>query len=69
MTNMSKQQPCCSQRIYNITRAQLPLSCPMKEMTLWDAHPRIYLPIEKTGRAKCGYCGAQFILIDFDAHP
>lgn len=63
---MNKQQPACEQRIYKVTRVQLPLSCPMKGMTLWNAHPRVYLPIEKTGSAKCDYCGAEFILTDFD---
>ncbi len=64
---MNKKQPCCQQRSCNVTQAQLPLSCPMKEMTLWDAHPRVYLSIEKTGSAKCDYCGTEFILTDFSA--
>jgi uncharacterized Zn-finger protein len=49
---------------YEITRADLPLSCPMPDMKLWSAHPRVYLPIEKTGHAKCPYCGAEYELID-----
>ena len=47
---------------YTVTLADLPLSCPMPSMVLWDAHPRVYLPIEKTGEATCPYCGAQYIL-------
>jgi uncharacterized Zn-finger protein len=49
---------------YEVTRADLPLHCPMDGMTLWDSHPRVYLPIEETGRAKCPYCGADYILKD-----
>ncbi len=49
---------------YEITRADLPLSCPLPDMKLWNAHPRVYLPIAATGRAKCPYCGAEFRLID-----
>ncbi|GAB4119674.1 MAG: zinc-finger domain-containing protein [Wenzhouxiangellaceae bacterium] len=49
---------------YEVTRADLPLSCPMPDMKLWNAHPRVYLPIEKTGHTKCPYCGAEFKLID-----
>jgi len=49
---------------YEISRTDLPLSCPMPDMKLWNAHPRVYLPIEKTGHAKCPYCGAEFKLID-----
>lgn len=47
---------------YEVTRADLPLSCPMPGMELWNSHPKVYLPIEKTGEAKCPYCGADFIL-------
>jgi uncharacterized Zn-finger protein len=31
-------------------------------MVLWNSHPRVYLPIEQTGWAKCGYCGAEYTL-------
>ena len=47
---------------YEVTRADLPLSCPMPDMTLWNSHPRVYLPIETTGWAKCPYCGAEYTL-------
>ncbi|MEO7774744.1 MAG: zinc-finger domain-containing protein [Steroidobacteraceae bacterium] len=47
---------------YDVTDADLPLSCPMPQMALWNSHPRVYLPIEATGWAKCGYCGAEFTL-------
>ena len=47
---------------YEVSRADLPLHCPLPEMSLWNSHPRVYLPIEKTGQAKCPYCGADFIL-------
>ena len=36
----------------------------MPEMALWNSHPRVYLPIEKTGRALCPYCGAEYRLED-----
>lgn len=49
---------------YEITRSDLPLSCPMPSMSLWNSHPKVYLPIESTGEAKCPYCGAIFILHD-----
>jgi uncharacterized Zn-finger protein len=31
-------------------------------MSLWNSHPRVYLPIGKTGWAKCPYCGAEYTL-------
>jgi uncharacterized Zn-finger protein len=53
-----------AQNRYEITRADLPLHCPMDNMTLWDSHPRVYLPIGDGGVAKCPYCGADYVLID-----
>jgi uncharacterized Zn-finger protein len=31
-------------------------------MSLWNSHPKVFLPVERTGRAKCPYCGAEYIL-------
>ena len=47
---------------YEVTAADLPLSCPMEGMHLWNSHPRVYLAIEQTGWAKCAYCGAEYTL-------
>ncbi|MGH8232094.1 MAG: zinc-finger domain-containing protein [Steroidobacteraceae bacterium] len=47
---------------YTVTPKDLPLSCPMPDMILWNSHPRVYLPIEATGFAKCPYCGAEYTL-------
>ena len=49
-------------RHYEVTRADLPLHCPMDGMTLWNSHPRVFLDIEANGRAKCPYCGAEYTL-------
>ena len=51
-----------AQNRYEVTRADLPLHCPMDGMSLWNSHPRVYLPIEETRTAKCPYCGADYIL-------
>ena len=51
-----------TERRYSVTRAELPLSCPTPAMAVWNSHPRVYLPIEATGSAKCPYCGALFVL-------
>lgn len=48
---------------YMVTASDLPLSCPMPSMYLWNSHPRVFLPIEKTGWAKCPYCSAEYTLI------
>lgn len=54
-------------RHYEVTRADLPLSCPTPAMKLWNSHPRVYLPIEATGRAQCPYCSAAYTLLDAPA--
>ncbi|QHG92672.1 zinc-finger domain-containing protein [Coxiella endosymbiont of Amblyomma sculptum] len=38
----------------------------MKGHSLWDAHPRVYLPIEQRGFFICPYCGVKYILENFD---
>ncbi len=56
--------PCCAQPVYQVTAADLPLSCPTQAMCLWNGHPRVYLPIEQSGgRAQCPYCGARYELV------
>jgi uncharacterized Zn-finger protein len=47
---------------YQVTLADLPLSCPMPQMPLWNSHPRVYLPIADSGRAVCPYCAAEYRL-------
>lgn len=56
------QKTACQEKVYHVTEDQLPLSCPTPEMALWNAHPRVYLPIEATGEAICPYCGAKYVL-------
>lgn len=53
-----------AEKHYEVTRADLPLSCPTPAMKLWNSHPRVYLPIEVTGRSCCPYCGAEYTLVD-----
>ena len=51
-----------AQNQYQVTVEDLPLACPMPEMQLWNSHPRVYLPIEKSGKALCPYCGTHYTL-------
>ena len=59
---MSHDEQACSQTVCKITQQDLPLTRPMKTQSLWNAHPKVSLPIEKTGHAKCEYCGTSYIL-------
>ena len=55
--------PANTQNQYEVTAADLPLHCPMPGMALWNSHPRVYLAIKESGgKAKCPYCGADYLL-------
>lgn len=64
MTQASNLERPCEQARYEVSRKDLPLSCPTAAMRVWDGHPRVFLPIEEEGKVSCPYCGAQYILID-----
>ena len=58
---MSEQkQPSAIQ----VTKDQLPLSCPPANAGVHELHRRVFLPIEKTGESTCPYCGAKYQLRD-----
>lgn len=57
-----KGEQACTQNCYIISSKDLPLSCPPRDKRVWDAHPRVYLPIEELGQVRCPYCGANYIL-------
>lgn len=61
-TASDRGTPANTQNRYEVTAADLPLSCPMPGMSLWNSHPKVYLPIESTGEAVCPYCGAHYVL-------
>lgn len=58
-----------AQNHYEVTTADLPLHCPLPGTTLWNSHPRVFLPIAETGQEKCPYCGAVYVLVDAAPAP
>jgi uncharacterized Zn-finger protein len=52
-----------SQSRIEVTAEDLPLHCPTPSMMVWNTHPRVYLPIHKTGEALCPYCGTKYVLL------
>lgn len=57
--------PANAEHRYEVSRGDLPLSCPMPGMVLWNSHPKVYLPIEdEGGESVCEYCGARYVLKD-----
>jgi uncharacterized Zn-finger protein len=63
MNKNNNTTQACAKRLYEITEADLPLSCPPRDLRVWDAHPRVYLPIlEAGGKVTCPYCDAVYVL-------
>ena len=56
------EQTINKERHIEVAATDLPLHCPMPSMMLWNAPPRVFLPIEKTGEALCPYCGTRYTL-------
>jgi uncharacterized Zn-finger protein len=61
-TKPAQEIPANAQSRYEVTAAELPVHCPMPGMSLWNSHPRVYLPLAETGEARCPYCGALYVL-------
>ena len=58
-----------SPRVVEVKESDLPLHCPLPGDAIWNAHPRVFLPVEETGEALCPYCGTLYKLQAGDAHP
>jgi uncharacterized Zn-finger protein len=56
------EQTVNTERHIEVTQDDLPLHCPMPSMLLWNAHPRVFLPIDRTGEELCPYCGTRYTL-------
>lgn len=54
------------QKYIEILTKNLPLRCPMPDMLAWNAHPRVFLEIEKEPNKEiiCPYCSTKYKLID-----
>lgn len=64
MVSVSAPQTPNARNFYEVTREDLPLHCPLPGTSLWNSHPRVFLPVDRLGEAKCGYCGAVYRLVD-----
>jgi len=62
-TTSAEKDPVTAPEI-EIGRGDLPLACPRARDGVWNQHPRVYLPIEKTGKATCPYCGTRYRFAD-----
>lgn len=55
---MSEQH--ITQRYIEVTASDLPLACPTPGMSLWNAHPKVVIPLNHGGEARCPYCGTLY---------
>lgn len=61
----SASSPAQAASPIQVRRADLPLSCPLPSMAVWNEHPRVYLAIENEGgHSQCPYCGTRYVLVD-----
>ena len=49
-----------TQRTVEVNASDLPLHCPTPDTSLWNTHPRVFIPVDKTGEARCPYCGTLY---------
>jgi len=42
--------------------ADLPAVCPNRRMSVWNAHPRVFLDLSHGGHARCPYCSTEYRL-------
>ncbi|MEE3003748.1 MAG: zinc-finger domain-containing protein [Pseudomonadota bacterium] len=52
----------CSSKKVIITEDDLPLSCPMPNQKIANAHPKVFLPIDRSKSTICKYCSTEYIL-------
>ena len=45
-----------------VSKDELPIHCPPKEVQKWSMHPKVFLSFDKEGEANCPYCGAIYKL-------
>ena len=46
-----------------VKASDLPIHCPTEGSSLWNSHPRVFIPVmENGGEARCPYCGTLFKL-------
>lgn len=56
-------KPSCTETVYKVKESDLPVHCPMEGTSLWNSHPRVYIPLDGTPEARCPYCGTLYKLV------
>lgn len=59
----SNMKESCAETIVEVSSSDLPVHCPMPGSSLWDSHPRVYIPLDNAKEASCPYCGTVYKLV------
>lgn len=49
---------------FNVSRGDLPITCPQGNEKVYALHPRVVMNFDKSGIAVCPYCGIRYHLAD-----
>lgn len=52
-----------AQTLVEVTLDELPIHCPTSDSSLWDSHPRVFIPLNDSPEARCSYCGTVYRLV------
>ncbi len=64
-SNQSAYNTPNAKRAIEVKASDLPIHCPLPGSSLWNSHPRVYIPVQENGgEARCPYCGALYKLIE-----
>jgi len=62
--NQSSYSQSNTKTAIEVKATDLPIHCPTEGTSLWNSHPRVYIPVkENGGESKCPYCGTLFKLL------
>lgn len=54
-----------SQTAIEVKKSDLPVHCPTEGSSLWNSHPKVYIPVQENGgEARCPYCGTLYKIAD-----
>jgi len=53
-----------AEKVVEVRHEDLPAYCPTPGSSVWNGHPRVYIPLKNKGdEARCIYCSAIFRLV------
>ena len=47
-----------------VNKSDLPVSCPPKESSSWNVHPRVFIELSDEKGSSCPYCGTNYVRVN-----